>query len=647
MKISNKLLVIGGFLIFSLFVLMSTSNADSHLYLDNLEFQAQITEYGDMEVKEIWDINIQETNTLYKTFIKDSSKYSEIENVEVKDITNSYERDLTQSYTWQYHMEEDEYFGGTNDGKFEIAWGVGLDNSSEKRKYEISYTVRDVISKFDDYAQLYWQFVGDDFEISAEKVKGTILLPSNAETEDDILVWGHTEDLNGEIYATDTDKIEFVLNDFRGGKYIEIRTLFPTSMITSANKVENTEIKETVINEETVWANEANARREAEKNKKIIIAIVADIIALILAVLLIISIIKRIKKNKTKVKLEPTIKLDYFREIPRESATPGEALLLHKKQKAEFGSDQIGKIFSATLLDLALKKVVEFETVKDKKDSIKIKIINSEPKLKGEEKEIFDFLKAACTENNEILVKELEKYIKKKYEKVIKLKEQIDTLVLKDLQEEKIINAVENEEYGKCRAYITLNIVGIIASIITAIILMTETSNLVLIGMIPFIIVFIINMITLKQSLSKINVYSKEGLDEIEKWQGLKKFMEDFSMLDKREVPELVIWESFLVYATVFGIADKVLKQLKIVYPDLERNMDLATYSYMNLMIHTNFDSSFSNSISSAMSTAYSSSTGGGGGFSSGGGGGRRPAVVAVVDKSHHTIANIEVKKEL
>ncbi len=51
-----------------------------------------------------------------------------------------------------------------------------------------------------------------EFEISAKKITGTILLPTHAKQKEDIKVWGHTEDLNGEIYATDTNKIEFTMN---------------------------------------------------------------------------------------------------------------------------------------------------------------------------------------------------------------------------------------------------------------------------------------------------------------------------------------------------------------------------------------------------------------------------------------------------
>ena len=140
----------------------------------------------------------------------------------------------------------------------------------------------------------------------------------------------------------------------------------------------------------------------------------------------------------------------------------------------------------------------------------------------------------------------------------------------------------------------------------------------------PASIMFIVDAIICMKISKKANVLTQKGVDQVEQLKGLKKFMEDFSMLDKREVPELVLWEKYLVYATVFGVADKVIKQLKIVYPDFEQNMDLQTYSCMNLMMHNDFNSSFTRAINSAISSTYSSGSGSGGGFSGGGGFGRR-----------------------
>ena len=135
-----------------------------------------------------------------------------------------------------------------------------------------------------------------------------------------------------------------------------------------------------------------------------------------------------------------------------------------------------------------------------------------------------------------------------------------------------------------------------------------------------------------------INVLTQKGINDKEKWKGLKKYMEDFSLLNEKEVPAIEVWEQYLVYATAFGIADKVLKQLKTVYPNIDELDNINSSAYMYFIYHSNFSSSISNSISSSISSAYSSSSGGGGGFSGGGGGGRWPEVAVEEDNIHSLI---------
>lgn len=117
-------------------------------------------------------------------------------------------------------------------------------------------------------------------------------------------------------------------------------------------------------------------------------------------------------------------------------------------------------------------------------------------------------------------------------------------------------------------------------------------------------------------------------MNEKEEWLGLKRYMAEFSLMKEKEVPELVLWEKYLVYATVFGISEKVLKQLKVVYPQIsdEEYMNSHGYTYMYLMYSGSFNNSFLSSLNTSVGSAYtavtnySSGSGSGGGFSSGGG---------------------------
>ena len=627
-------------LLFILFIILGniTSNASSDLFLNYLTFDVNVNTDGSMDVTETWDIDIEDTNTLFKTFKTDSTKYSDISNVKVVETTNGINRPFREINTIMYHVTENCYYGKINsDGNFEIAWGVGMDNSSGDRKYQITYTVEDAIAKYNDYAELYWQFVGDDFEIDARSVSGTITLPQSAVSKDEIKVWGHTEDLNGEIYTTNLDTIQFNLDGFNSGRYVEIRTLFPTEMITSSARTKNVDILDSVIEEETVWANEANAKRARRDTINIVIIVVAYSIALLVSILCIRKAIKIYNEQKGNRAYVPEQELKYFRELPRQDATPAQAV---KVLYIKILPNILGRIVSATLLDLNLKRYIDFKIEKEKKkEKITIEILNENSSdLPKDEKIIFDFLKDACEGNNQITVKEFKKYIEKvppskiqgfKNNVDLRTKEELISLGIHDKEQEKI--------YKKYSSSTSLFITILFFTIFIAAIMISEVNTIVIGASAIVIISTIISMIMVGKAKKKVNIYTQKGVDEREKWKGLIKYMEDFSMLDEKEVPDIVLWEHFLVYATAFGIAEKVLKQLKVVYPDLEQNLDVNTYTYMHIMLHTNFSSSFSNAISTSMSSAYSSATGGGGGFSGGGGGGRRTAE-AVVEDNHFLI---------
>ena len=356
----------------------------------------------------------------------------------------------------------------------------------------------------------------------------------------------------------------------------------------------------------------------------IILLVVYIVINVVLSIVFIKKAIKYSKKNKELKKYEPTTKLQYYRDLPDEQATPGEAVKILNMELEAFTSTNFGKIFSATMLNLALKGYIEIRQEKNErgKDNINIYILRQENAgLKPNEERIMTFIRKAVKENNMLTLKELEKYIKNHPTGTESLLKLTYSDVKKQLIEQKIINKEEEKEYQKYKNKQVGYILGIIFLLCFTFVFF----------IIPAVIL-IVDAILCGKIAKKINVLTEKGVDQKEEWNGLKKYMEDFSMLDKREVPELVIWEKYLVFATAFGIADKVIKQLKIVYPNFEEiTTGMNTYSYMYIMMNTNFSTSFSSAIStsinSSIASTYSSGSGGGGGFSGGGGFGRRPEV--------------------
>ena len=106
--------------------------------------------------------------------------------------------------------------------------------------------------------------------------------------------------------------------------------------------------------------------------------------------------------------------------------------------------------------------------------------------------------------------------------------------------------------------------------------------------------------------------------------------MQDFSLISERSVEEVDIWEDLLVYATLYDIAEEVMKDFKKIYPNLtERNDDYMTYiglsyAYRNITYSAMLSGEAAQRARSS-GKGGSSSLGGGGGFSGGGfGGGSR-----------------------
>lgn len=115
-----------------------------------------------------------------------------------------------------------------------------------------------------------------------------------------------------------------------------------------------------------------------------------------------------------------------------------------------------------------------------------------------------------------------------------------------------------------------------------------------------------------------------------------RNFLKDFTLSGERGAPEVGLWKDYLVFAQLFGIADKVAKQFQKLYPAAfdqlarETGVDPTTLFYTMNWTNNLSTRAFNNAVSKSSSGSVHgggghSSFGGGGGFSGGGfgGGGR------------------------
>ncbi len=67
--------------------------------------------------------------------------------------------------------------------------------------------------------------------------------------------------------------------------------------------------------------------------------------------------------------------------------------------------------------------------------------------------------------------------------------------------------------------------------------------------------------------------YSPAAQGRFREVYGMKKFLSDFTLIDRRGTPEVGLWREYLIYGALFGIADKVAKDLKSIDPALYESL--------------------------------------------------------------------------
>ena len=117
----------------------------------------------------------------------------------------------------------------------------------------------------------------------------------------------------------------------------------------------------------------------------------------------------------------------------------------------------------------------------------------------------------------------------------------------------------------------------------------------------------------------KTIIYTTAYDEELARVNGFRKFLEDEDNMAEKSMIEVKLWDEYLVFAAVMGIADQVYRQAKLAVPQFDDRY----YGYNPYTAYL-VARSFGEAGVKAASSGSSSSGGGGSSFSGGGGGGLR-----------------------
>ena len=464
---------------------------------------------------------------------------------------------FNNNYDIDASFEDKKYTNGfhyINNG-IELCFGISKYGDNT---YYLSYDISNfVVKTSDDYQMIYWTLFPHNYRFSPNNVK--IKIYSDFKYSDTLEVWGYGK-YGTPCYVSD-GRIEIIPDGrISSNEYLAVLVKFPKDTFNL-----------NVVSDKTFddYLSIANEGSKKYKNYSSVIDTIIFIISITLPFSIVVAaaIASKINSygyiNNKKINKKNT---PFFREIPCNKDIYY-ANTLTNLNKNLFSTYKETNIFGAIILKWIKENKIKFITTTKgmfNKETSSIDLTLNPSFDNALETELFDMMYEAS--NDGILeTKELEKWCKSNYSRFFNLFKKMDKVELEKLKS-------NNHIYKR----------------------------------------------TSKEECKRKNVMDDTIYEDSTKLYGLKLYLNEFSSINTKEVMEVQLWDEYLMFAYIFGIADKVAKQLKNLYPEVINNYDVD----FNTLLYINYISTISvNAASNAIAKAESYSSGGGG-FSSGGGGG-------------------------
>jgi uncharacterized membrane protein len=477
--------------------------------------------------------------------------------------------------------------------------------------FTVRYVAKGAAKRFTDTAQLYWKFIGADTAVESRDVAVTVHLPDGV-TRDQVRAWAHGP-LWGSVTIEPDASVVMTVDPLPAQTFVEGRILFPAAALPEAPQQPGVKLKQALAEEQRL-ADQANRDRFWARVKVIGWGVVGVGFPLAALVLLIVLYVRYGREPATQFQAQ------YLRDLPQPDLPPALAAFIWRM--GSVGSDDV----TATLLDLVNRKVIDLERVVVTKDGFfrDSEDVSYKLTLHGERLgELLDYERQLCTflfhqmaDGDELVLSEL---------KTIATSRRAS--FAKGYQTWK--NRVEKE--GEQRGYLDpkADRMAFAASAFAFVAIVAAGAAGVFSGFFWFFLGIPVGVVLIFVARI-VKRRSPEAAELHAQYAALQRYLRDFGRLDEKPPDAVVLWEKFLIYAVVFGIADQVTKSMTVKVPEVVSDPAFRTPYLLwwgmpgdpaGLSVFNEIHQSFSEAVSVATSSS-SSGSGGGGGFSGGGGGG-------------------------
>ena len=518
-------------------------------------------------------------------------------------------------------------------------------HDDEEARFVIKYRLTNAVGRYADVAELYWKFVSDGWDVESQNVTCVVHLPvpegESVVPEKNVRAWGHGP-LDAEV-AFDGDDVVYTVPGVGTSEFAEARITFPEEWASDTPLIYE-EVLDEVLSEEMAWAEEANELREqAIQQQRTLNTVgtggfVAGLAGAIGAVAFAFS-----KKKTYKETHKPQFDDEYFRDVPtgdhpavlgtlaNDATMPDEALTAALMRLTDQGIIKLEKrTFTKDRFLLGDTQYEDYCIILNQQDYI-VEPIRGKVAQQAHTIDVkaYDFLGWLARKDGgdplELQFSSIKRTAKKNAEKYQKRYDEF-----KDKVEETYERRFSSDEpTGSAPVGVVSVIAFLLGCGLIFLAMMWEISTLLpYIGGGALIVAGIICGFT-AVGFDKLNA---EGIEVRAKLEALKRWFEDFTRLKEAVPHDVILWNRLLVMAVALGVSEEVIKQLKIVAPEILND------PYMHSMYYWYFmdsrlgtpASAFAGAMQEAHSvsqaalseSSFSSGGGGGGGFSGGGGGG-------------------------
>ena len=558
---------------------------------DKLEYQESI----DFSQSAIYNASGFKNTSIY------AKKFSD-EELSFDTFNDSFTK-LTKAYYAEDAMNGEFIESGIQNGK---SYKMYYEADNEVVGFLLEYTLEDVVVLHDDVAELYWTFLGSDFEDPIYDLQIKVHLPKE-DPSDNFRAWAHG-DLTGNIEFLDRQTLLATVSKVAANTAIDVRTTFDASLMNESlvSKKTNEVALDQIIEVEEARAKDANLLRE--KNARNLFT--ANILCIVYIIIILIWWIYVYFRYDREYK--SSFNLKYNREFIEN----------YNVEVVDYLMNQVitPNAMSASILNLIYKKniqVNELPTKNTKEKNYEFVLVNRDQTTDTEDV-LLDFLFETVGKENKFTTVQLKLYAAgpKTYMNFQKSFSNWQNCVRKDGEKQNFF-----EKNG-------LPIVSSIFLLLIAFFIIFFISYLKVDTFLA-LIVMALSIVFLIYSLL-IRKRTKKGNEDYVRWKEFKNFLEDFGRFDIKELPEVALWEKYLVYATVFGLADQVEKAMNVKIQEYPQGTVGAYYPtwvdfHIAHMVSHSINHSFTSNqtaITNSRIASSSRSSGGGfgGGFSSGGG---------------------------